>query len=178
MGFLAVAVGGRLEAWARWGRGRGRGTGLLGWPGTQEQRPPRREQRWSPDGASLHGAGPLRAVATRQPLISPGPPRPGLTACSLSSVSLGASSASGALGSWDPAFRSPAMERCSRCHRLLLLVPLLLGLSWAPAWAGKRSPDARVLWSQAGALECLTPGRGQLMPGAELLSPIRGFWGS
>lgn len=37
------------------------------------------------------------------------------------------------------------MERCSRCHRLLLLVPLVLGLSAAPAWAGKRNPDAWVV---------------------------------
>uniref|UniRef100_A0A8C0QUH3 Collagen type XI alpha 2 chain n=1 Tax=Canis lupus dingo TaxID=286419 RepID=A0A8C0QUH3_CANLU len=28
------------------------------------------------------------------------------------------------------------MERCSRCHRLFLLVPLVLGLSVVPAWAG------------------------------------------
>lgn len=46
---------------------------------------------------------------------------------------------------WDPAFGSPAMERCSRCHRLLLLVPLVLGLSAVPARAGKRSPDTCVL---------------------------------
>lgn len=49
------------------------------------------------------------------------------------------------IGPWDPAFGSPAMERCSRCHRLLLLVPLVLGLSAVPATAGKRSPDACVL---------------------------------
>ncbi|XP_070371224.1 collagen alpha-2(XI) chain isoform X8 [Equus asinus] len=33
------------------------------------------------------------------------------------------------------------MERCSRCHRLLLLVPLVLGLSATPAWAGTPSVD-------------------------------------
>uniref|UniRef100_A0A3Q2HIX8 Collagen type XI alpha 2 chain n=1 Tax=Equus caballus TaxID=9796 RepID=A0A3Q2HIX8_HORSE len=33
------------------------------------------------------------------------------------------------------------MERCSRCHRLLLLVPLVLGLSAAPAWAGTPPVD-------------------------------------
>ncbi|XP_043447057.1 collagen alpha-2(XI) chain isoform X6 [Prionailurus bengalensis] len=33
------------------------------------------------------------------------------------------------------------MERCSRCHRLLLLVPLVLGLSAVPAWAGAPSVD-------------------------------------
>uniref|UniRef100_A0A452EBR1 Collagen alpha-2(XI) chain n=1 Tax=Capra hircus TaxID=9925 RepID=A0A452EBR1_CAPHI len=33
------------------------------------------------------------------------------------------------------------MERCSRCHHLLLLVPLLLGLSTAPAWAGAAPVD-------------------------------------
>lgn len=37
------------------------------------------------------------------------------------------------------------MERCSRCHHLLLLVLLLLWLSAAPAWAGKRSPNAWVV---------------------------------
>ncbi|XP_058589512.1 collagen alpha-2(XI) chain isoform X9 [Neofelis nebulosa] len=33
------------------------------------------------------------------------------------------------------------MERCSRCHRLLLLVPLVLGLSAVPAWAGAPPVD-------------------------------------
>uniref|UniRef100_A0A287D2T5 Collagen type XI alpha 2 chain n=2 Tax=Ictidomys tridecemlineatus TaxID=43179 RepID=A0A287D2T5_ICTTR len=33
------------------------------------------------------------------------------------------------------------MERCSRCHRLLLLLPLVLGLSAAPGWAGAPSVD-------------------------------------
>ncbi|KAB1261250.1 Collagen alpha-2 chain [Camelus dromedarius] len=33
------------------------------------------------------------------------------------------------------------MERCSRCHRLLLLVPLVLGLSAARAWAGAPPVD-------------------------------------
>ncbi|XP_029387117.1 collagen alpha-2(XI) chain isoform X4 [Mus pahari] len=33
------------------------------------------------------------------------------------------------------------MERCSRCHRLLLLLPLVLGLSAARGWAGAPSVD-------------------------------------
>lgn len=33
------------------------------------------------------------------------------------------------------------MERCSRCHRLLLFLPLVLGLSAAPGWAGAPSVD-------------------------------------
>lgn len=50
------------------------------------------------------------------------------------------------------------MERGSRCHHLLLLVPLLLGLSAAPAWAGKRSPNA---WVVGIRLEvCMSPGQG------------------
>ncbi|XP_044930614.1 collagen alpha-2(XI) chain isoform X7 [Mustela nigripes] len=45
------------------------------------------------------------------------------------------------VGPWDPVFGSPAMERCSRCHRLLLLVPLVLGLSAVPARAGTPPVD-------------------------------------
>uniref|UniRef100_A0A8C5K733 Collagen alpha-2(XI) chain n=1 Tax=Jaculus jaculus TaxID=51337 RepID=A0A8C5K733_JACJA len=33
------------------------------------------------------------------------------------------------------------MERCSSCHRLLLLLPLVLGLTAAPGWAGAPSVD-------------------------------------
>uniref|UniRef100_A0A8C6FYP3 Collagen type XI alpha 2 chain n=1 Tax=Moschus moschiferus TaxID=68415 RepID=A0A8C6FYP3_MOSMO len=33
------------------------------------------------------------------------------------------------------------MERCGRCHHLLLLAPLLLALSAAPAWAGAAPVD-------------------------------------
>ncbi|XP_036023706.1 collagen alpha-2(XI) chain isoform X7 [Onychomys torridus] len=33
------------------------------------------------------------------------------------------------------------MERCSPCHRLLLLLPLVLGLNAAPGWAGAPSVD-------------------------------------
>lgn len=77
VGFPSVAVGGRLEAGA--GPGAGASWGLwaagVAWD-TQERRPPRREQRRSPDGAPLHGAGSLRAVATRQPPTSPGARRP------------------------------------------------------------------------------------------------------
>ena len=50
------------------------------------------------------------------------------------------------------------MERGSRCRHLLLLVPLLLGLSAAPAWAGKRSRNA---WLVGIRLEvCMSPGQG------------------
>lgn len=83
VGFPSVAVGGRLEAGAGPGAGAGWGLWAAGVAGdTQERRPPRREQRRSPDGASLHGAGSLRAVATRQPPTSPGPRRAGLLAVS------------------------------------------------------------------------------------------------
>lgn len=148
-GFPSVAVGGRLEAGAGPGAGAGWGLWAAGVAGdTQERRPLRKEQRQSPDGASLHGAGPLRAVATRQPLTSAGPGRPRLKACSLSPVSLGGvQRLRPPVGPWDRAFGSPAMERCSRCHRLLLLVPLVLGLSAVPAWAGKRSPTPGFLES-------------------------------
>ena len=140
MGFPSVAVGGRLEAGA--GPGAGASWGL--WAArvagdTQERRPPRREQRRSPDGAPLHGAGSLRAVATRQPPTSPGARR------ARSLVASGYPAPPASPGPRDRAFRVPAMERCSRCHHLLLLVLLLLGLSAAPAWAGKRSPNAWVV---------------------------------
>lgn len=79
------------------------------------------------------------------------------------------------LGPWDRAIGLPAMERCSRCHRLLLLVPLVLGLSAIPAWAGKRSPSA---WVLGVRLQLSTPlGTGQLMSEAELLSSRREFGG-
>lgn len=74
------------------------------------------------------------------------------------SCSLGVPSAAGVPWSPDRAFRAPAMERCSRCHRLLLLVPLLLGLSAAPAWAGKRSPNAWVIGIRPEV--CMSPGQG------------------
>lgn len=62
------------------------------------------------------------------------------------------------------------MERCGRGHRLLLLVPLLLGLSAAPARAGKRGPARG-----RGQAELPAPGRGPLLPAAELRSLARGL---
>lgn len=61
------------------------------------------------------------------------------------------------------------MERCGRCRRLLLLVPLVLGLSWAPARAG-RSP-APGAWRPAGAED---PPDGECLGRA---SESRGLWG-
>lgn len=94
LGGCGRAAGG--GGWAGTGAGAGWGLWAAGWPGTQRSGGHRgRSGARAPTGARLHGGGPLRAVATRQPLTSAGPQRLRLRACLFSLVSFGAFCASG-----------------------------------------------------------------------------------
>lgn len=143
MGFLLCGCG-RAAGGGGWAGGGG-GVGALGRRGGRGHTGPAATEEGAASEPRRRLSAWSRAVescATVQPVISPDPRvRGSQPARSLLSAS-GRPVPPAPLGPWDPAFWSPAMERCSRCHRLLLLVPLLLGLSWAPARAGKKSPDA------------------------------------
>lgn len=121
--------GSELGALGCWG-GRGRTGAAATEEGTAPE-PRRRPIAWS-----------WVPESRRHPAASDFPRSP---ASSLSLAASGCPAPPASPGPRDRAFRAPAMERCSRCHHLLLLVPLLLGLSTAPAWAGKRSSNAWVI---------------------------------
>lgn len=153
-------------SWGLWAAG-------VAWD-TQERRPPRREQRRSPDGAPLHGAGSLRAVATRQPSDFPRSPASSL------SCSLGVPS-----GRRRPLVPGTGVPGAS--HGAVQPLPsppaagaAVAGLSTASAWAGKRSPNAWVIESGRLIVLHVPRYRGQRIPrdGGMLLGSENGIWGS